>query len=696
QARNWLERLPVGSISTWEDLTTRFLAQFFRPGRTAKFRNDILMFQQHKGESLSETWTRFKDLLQKTLIMTSIFGFKSKSFMTMLIPSQDEPLINRPVAISLPQDVPSISDRHLVELEFQVQCLMDNYLAPEQTNHVNKIASSCEICGGPHNTQYCMEDLEQTSVEYASAYINETNKRPFISSKGTQTFNEATHAWKDKPNFDWARTQILNALGNKFSERFENSPSLNDLATSVAHVNVVISDSVETRTSPCKSAIKCPSKMLSSKYQASPSLKTNNERSSSPKRVYFVNAITIVDKDDESREAQQIESDNKEMAPGNEVELNKGKEAMSSDQSEIEEPLDMVDTCKELVYESLIRDIPSYLQKLELLDQAYAIQFYSEKKIKDDVDVEAFINKASFLGSNSQHEVLNLHWNSVYIFHSSMCGECRSLFDCKPIKAGECMLKVPHSVKLTQDSLPPKVSSLLRKDVSNRTKLALVILLHQKLGQASEWDPYMSSLPPDWNALTVVLISLGRTLFNALPLLPITHGMKCNVIETFKVYAEICVRSLSALCTLQMSSLKDEESPKGSLLFSFTIEREDSRVVPLVQYVVCLAMAEAIKDLALRNGIRPLNVRIKWPNYLYLDGLKVEMPIRKSESPKGSLLFSFTIERDDSRVVPLVQYVVCLAMTEAIKDLALRNVRLSVSSSFMIKVDISYGTNCLT
>ncbi|GJZ25535.1 zinc finger, CCHC-type containing protein [Tanacetum coccineum] len=65
QARNWLERLPVGSISTWEDLTTRFLAQFFPPGRTAKFRNDILMFQQHQGESLSEIWTRFKDLLQK-------------------------------------------------------------------------------------------------------------------------------------------------------------------------------------------------------------------------------------------------------------------------------------------------------------------------------------------------------------------------------------------------------------------------------------------------------------------------------------------------------------------------------------------------------------------------------------------------------------------------------------------------------
>ncbi|GJV76308.1 zinc finger, CCHC-type containing protein [Tanacetum coccineum] len=63
QANNWLDRLPVGSISTWEDLTTRFLAQFFLPGRTTKLRNDILMFQQHHGESLSEAWAHFKDLL---------------------------------------------------------------------------------------------------------------------------------------------------------------------------------------------------------------------------------------------------------------------------------------------------------------------------------------------------------------------------------------------------------------------------------------------------------------------------------------------------------------------------------------------------------------------------------------------------------------------------------------------------------
>ncbi|GJY71684.1 zinc finger, CCHC-type containing protein [Tanacetum coccineum] len=57
QAINWLDRLPAGSILTWDDLTTRFLAQFFPPGRTAKLRKDILMFQQHQDKSLYNTWT---------------------------------------------------------------------------------------------------------------------------------------------------------------------------------------------------------------------------------------------------------------------------------------------------------------------------------------------------------------------------------------------------------------------------------------------------------------------------------------------------------------------------------------------------------------------------------------------------------------------------------------------------------------
>ncbi|GJT50187.1 MAK10-like protein [Tanacetum coccineum] len=117
QASNWLERLPAGSITTWEDLTIRLLAQFFPSGRTAKLRNDILMFQQHHGESLSEAWTRFKDLLQKVSHHSIDLWLKDLAL-------YDNESLNNPSdfakpvkAIALPQDVPGITDRRLIELE---------------------------------------------------------------------------------------------------------------------------------------------------------------------------------------------------------------------------------------------------------------------------------------------------------------------------------------------------------------------------------------------------------------------------------------------------------------------------------------------------------------------------------------------------------------------------------------------------
>ncbi|GKC76874.1 hypothetical protein Tco_1127648 [Tanacetum coccineum] len=44
-------------------------------------------------------------------------------------------------AIALPQDVPSTSDRRLIELKNQVQHLMEAHLAPTQPTQVNKITT---------------------------------------------------------------------------------------------------------------------------------------------------------------------------------------------------------------------------------------------------------------------------------------------------------------------------------------------------------------------------------------------------------------------------------------------------------------------------------------------------------------------------------------------------------------------------
>ncbi|GJX88587.1 hypothetical protein Tco_0340601 [Tanacetum coccineum] len=71
--------------------------------------------------------------------------------------------------IALPQDVPSTSDRRLIELENQVQRLIEAHFAPTQPTYVNKITTPCEICSGSDDTLYCIENSKQAFVEYASS-----------------------------------------------------------------------------------------------------------------------------------------------------------------------------------------------------------------------------------------------------------------------------------------------------------------------------------------------------------------------------------------------------------------------------------------------------------------------------------------------------------------------------------------------
>ncbi|GJT62844.1 hypothetical protein Tco_1006377 [Tanacetum coccineum] len=92
-------------------------------------------------------------------------------------------------AIALPQDVPNTSDHLLIELKNQVQRLMEAYLAPTQPTQVNQITTPCEICSGPHDTQYCMENPEQAFVEYASSCIDEAGEglvSEFMASQDTR------------------------------------------------------------------------------------------------------------------------------------------------------------------------------------------------------------------------------------------------------------------------------------------------------------------------------------------------------------------------------------------------------------------------------------------------------------------------------------------------------------------------------
>ncbi|VAH86690.1 unnamed protein product [Triticum turgidum subsp. durum] len=76
----------------------------------------------------------------------------------------------------------------------------------------------------------------------------------------------------------------------------------------------------------------------------------------------------------------------------------------------------------------------------------------------------------------------------------------RSLFASQPIQEGDCILQLPHTAQLTQDKLPQEVRLLL-DDVDDAVardaaaKVAVLLMMEQRLGHESGWAPYVTSLP---------------------------------------------------------------------------------------------------------------------------------------------------------------------------------------------------------
>ncbi|KAK3019769.1 hypothetical protein RJ639_003756 [Escallonia herrerae] len=127
------------------------------------------------------------------------------------------------------------------------------------------------------------------------------------------------------------------------------------------------------------------------------------------------------------------------------------------------------------------------------------------------------------------------------------------------------------------------------------------LFMHSEAQKPSFADDAAFKIDSYMNSLSTT--RFGRFLLWS-PRLPSTHDV---------VSQNFCELPIGAVCVADVQlkgrgrSKNVWESPEGCLLFSFTIQMEDGRVVPLVQYV----------------GIPRLDVRIKWPNDLYLNGLKV-------------------------------------------------------------------------
>jgi hypothetical protein len=102
-------------------------------------------------------------------------------------------------AISLPSNNSSTPNHRIMELEGRVKSLMKSYEAQKPSSQVSRIASTCKLCNGPHETHNCMELPKRAYNEFTSSHVGQ----------GPRTSAEAYEAWKDKPDFRGYQTRSV-------------------------------------------------------------------------------------------------------------------------------------------------------------------------------------------------------------------------------------------------------------------------------------------------------------------------------------------------------------------------------------------------------------------------------------------------------------------------------------------------------
>ncbi|GKB37070.1 hypothetical protein Tco_0882012 [Tanacetum coccineum] len=86
---------------------------------------------------------------------------------------------------------------------------MGAHLAHNSSVQVNKIASSCEICSGPYDTQYCMENPEQAFVDYSSSRTDEAGGKWFTFKPEKNNLGDTYNpSWKSHQNLRFSKFEV--------------------------------------------------------------------------------------------------------------------------------------------------------------------------------------------------------------------------------------------------------------------------------------------------------------------------------------------------------------------------------------------------------------------------------------------------------------------------------------------------------
>ncbi|GJY62579.1 reverse transcriptase domain-containing protein [Tanacetum coccineum] len=214
-ARRWLEKEPPRSITTWDDLVSKFINEFFPPSRTTNLQNEVSNFQQKFDESFHEAWDRYKDILHACPHHGFTELHQLDTFYNALNPS-DQDSLNSAAGGNLLERMKSSdgnsSSSDIAKLTHAVNqqtsavttammAILKQFQATPPPASVKAVEEICVTCGGPHPYYQCLAADGNTFLEYrdniqgyvaaATAPIQQNQSVPLSELEKFKKTNEA-------------------------------------------------------------------------------------------------------------------------------------------------------------------------------------------------------------------------------------------------------------------------------------------------------------------------------------------------------------------------------------------------------------------------------------------------------------------------------------------------------------------------
>ncbi|KAK5811298.1 hypothetical protein PVK06_026627 [Gossypium arboreum] len=222
--KQWLNLLPRGLITTWEQMTEKFLLKYFPPAKTAKLRNDISSFVQMDLETLYDAWERYKDLLRRCPHHGLPLWLQVQTFHNGLNPSTRQ-MIDAVAGGTINNKTPEaayefIEKMSLNNYQWQVMRTKPTKAASVfnldvvimLSNQVELLNKKIEgLCGSTqvHPVMRCDSNGRGAYTKYQPfnpsiekeqvQYMGNNNSRP-QNNPYSNTYNAG---WRNHPNFSW-------------------------------------------------------------------------------------------------------------------------------------------------------------------------------------------------------------------------------------------------------------------------------------------------------------------------------------------------------------------------------------------------------------------------------------------------------------------------------------------------------------